>query len=70
MREEITKAVEAFKRRGDKNIYYVDGLKLFGPDLADHLPDQLHPDAEGYKILGENFLHEVFEAHKVQVPEK
>ena len=28
-------------------------------DLAHHLPDELHPDAEGYRIMGANFLHEV-----------
>ncbi len=59
MRDEVADAVEALKAHGDGNIYYVDGLSLFGPEHAHLLPDELHPDAEGYKILAENFLKEV-----------
>lgn len=59
MREEVPAAVNAIQAHGDTNIHYVDGLKLFGPEYAHLLPDQLHPDAEGYKILGQNFLREV-----------
>ena len=29
--------------------------------LAEYLPDDLHPNADGYRILGENFLREVFD---------
>lgn len=67
MRVEVREAVESFRRRGDANIYYVDGLNLFGEDLAHLLPDNLHPDAEGYRLLGENFLKEVFEVQGVAV---
>ena len=59
MREEVAGAVDAIQAHGDSNIHYVDGLKLFGPEHVHLLPDQLHPDAEGYKILGHNFLREV-----------
>ena len=34
-------------------------LELFGPDLAHLLPDDLHPNAEGYKIMGQNFVDKV-----------
>ena len=67
MRVEVADAVESFHSRGDKNIYYVDGLKLFDASLARHLPDDLHPDAEGYRRMGENFLKEVFEVQGVKV---
>lgn len=67
MRAEIAKAVEIFRRRGDRNIFYIDGLKLFGPELADYLPDEVHPNAEGYKRLGQNFIREVFEKLGVEV---
>ena len=40
-------------------VYYFDGLKLFGSECADLLPDDLHPNAEGYKILGHNFLRQI-----------
>ena len=67
MRVEVAETVESFRRRGDENIYYVDGLKLFDASLTEHLPDDLHPDAEGYKRMGENFLKEVFEVQGVEV---
>ena len=59
IREEVAAAVDAVRASGDTNIHYVDGLKLFGPEHSHLLPDQLHPDAEGYKVLGQNFLREV-----------
>ena len=67
MRVEIQEAVESFRRRGDANIYYVDGLKLFGEDLAHLLPDNLHPNAEGYRLMGEHFLSEVFDVQGVTI---
>ena len=70
MRVEVAEAVESFKRRGDENIYYIDGLKLFDESLAEHLPDNLHPDATGYVLMGENFLEEVFAVQGVQVGKK
>lgn len=61
MREEVAEAVQAMKAQGDRNIYYVDGLDLFGPEHADMLPDELHPSAEGYKVLAQNFQRHVAE---------
>ncbi len=69
MREFVAEAVDIFRRRGDQNIFYIDGLKLFGPDLGHLLPDDLHPNAEGYVKLGENFYHEVFEVLNCNLPE-
>lgn len=59
IREEVATAVNAIRAHGDSNIHYIDGLKLFGPEYTHLLPDQLHPDAEGYKVMGNNFLREV-----------
>ena len=59
MRAEVAEAVEAMKSRGDKNLHYVDGQELFGPDLVHLLPDDLHPDGEGYKVMGQNFVDRV-----------
>jgi len=59
MRDEVAAAVEALRSRGDRNLHYVDGLEVFGPVLAHLLPDQLHPNAEGYKVMGKNFLEKV-----------
>ena len=60
MRKLIKKAVESFQRRGDRNIYYVDGLKIFGPELTCYLPDELHPDAKGMEFMPENFMREIY----------
>ena len=59
MRQEVAEAVQAMKDQGDSNLHYVNGLELFGPDLAHLLPDDLHPNAEGYKIMGQNFVKKV-----------
>lgn len=67
MREAVKNAVESFQKRGDKNIYYVDGLKIFGPELIEYLPDELHPDARGMEFMAENFMNEVFEKHKIKL---
>jgi hypothetical protein len=67
MREQVKAAVESFQKRGDKNIYYVDGLKIFGHEFKDYLPDELHPDAKGMELMAENFISEVFEKHQVKL---
>ncbi|MDQ1053650.1 lysophospholipase L1-like esterase [Arthrobacter sp. SORGH_AS 212] len=48
---------EAVSERGtsDPNLHYLDGLRLFGSADAHLLPDRLHPDAEGYGLIGERF---------------
>ncbi|MCZ7647538.1 MAG: GDSL-type esterase/lipase family protein [Planctomycetota bacterium] len=56
MRAEVEEAVAALQAHGDKHLHYVNGLDLFGPELKEFLPDNLHPDAEGYRRLGRNFL--------------
>ena len=59
MRVEVAAVVDALRARGDFKLHYVDGLDVFGPELAERLPDELHPDAEGYRIMGANFVREV-----------
>lgn len=59
MREEVQAAAEALRAHGDKRIHYVNGLDVFGADLAHLLPDDLHPNAEGYRAMGQNFITEV-----------
>ncbi len=56
IRESMAKAVRILRKKGDANLYYFNGLDLFGQEFAtDYLPDNLHPDAEGYKIIAKNF---------------
>lgn len=56
MRQQVELAYQTLHDCGDENIHYLNGLKLFGPEYAHLLPDELHPNAEGYKQLGRNFL--------------
>lgn len=59
MREEVQSAADALQTHGDKNVHYVNGLDVFGSDYAHLLPDDLHPDAEGYRTMGKNFITQV-----------
>nr|WP_285857455.1 SGNH/GDSL hydrolase family protein [Paenibacillus lautus] len=60
MREFIRETVELLRARGDRQLYYQDGLKWFGPEDEAFLTDGLHPGAEGYGLLGRRFrnLHD------------
>jgi lysophospholipase L1-like esterase len=46
---------------GDRNLHYLDGLELFGPDDAVDMPDDLHPNADGYARMGRRFAELAFE---------
>ena len=59
MRDEVAAAAEALRAHGDGNVHYVNGLDILGPDHAHLLPDNLHPDAEGYRLMGRTFLEKV-----------
>jgi len=60
MRAEIEDAVKKMRAHGDEKLFYVNGLDIMGPDEAHHLPDALHPDAEGYRVMAKNFEQVVF----------
>jgi lysophospholipase L1-like esterase len=55
MRDILRDVVAARVRAGDTAIRYLSGLDLFGPDDAGDLPDNLHPNAAGYRRMGERF---------------
>lgn len=61
MREELADAVARLQSAtGDRNVHYFNGLDLFGIDLAaDYLPDLLHPNGDGYEIMGRRFAQQV-----------
>lgn len=58
-RKYVAQAVDILQQRGDEHIHHVDGLELFGPHLAHHMPDHLHPDAEGYRVLAKQYANVV-----------
>lgn len=55
VRAEIVQVVDLLKRHGDRNIYYIDGLELFGEEYEPYMPDGLHPNGEGDKIIAVRF---------------
>lgn len=55
MRQLLQEVVAARVAAGDTAIRYLDGLSLFGAADAHMLPDDLHPNTEGYRLMGERF---------------
>ncbi len=55
IRELVSDVVDARRQGGDDNLHYLDGLSLFGADDAGDLPDDLHPNPQGYVRMGERF---------------
>ncbi len=55
MREQVKEIVDIFRTNGDEQIFYVNGLDILSGEYKDLLPDGLHPNAEGYKLMGHNF---------------
>lgn len=61
MREEIQEAFAIITSYGDTNLHYIHGLDVFGSAYSEYLPDDLHPNAEGYKLMAKHFLqHPIF----------
>lgn len=59
MRQDLQTAVARLRDCGDTNIHYFSGLDLFGADLVSaYLPDLLHPNGDGYEIMGRVFAAE------------
>lgn len=55
IRKILSKVVKQRQQAGDQQLYYLDGLSLFGPEDAVDLPDDLHPNGAGYVRIGERF---------------
>jgi len=59
IREQIEEVVDTMRSRGDRNLHYRNGLTWFGEADASMLPDGLHPDAAGCKLMGDRFAERV-----------
>lgn len=55
IREEIVNVIKVLQTNGDRNLHYINGLDLFGEEYGSYLPDGLHPNAEGYRIMAQRF---------------
>ena len=59
MRAETEDAVTRLRNAGDSRIRYFDGLTLYGPEYGHLMPDNLHPNAQGYKELAQRMTEVV-----------
>jgi GDSL-like Lipase/Acylhydrolase family len=55
MRELLDGLVALRRELGDQGLTYLDGRSLLGPGDSAHLPDDLHPDGDGYLLMGERY---------------
>ena len=55
-REAVAETAEVLRQNGDHHVRYVNGLELFDESLAHLMRDGWHPNADGYKMMGKNFL--------------
>lgn len=55
VREILQDIVEQRTAQGDSNLSYFSGLELFDETDRDDLPDDLHPNPEGYIRMGNRF---------------
>jgi hypothetical protein len=53
VRAQVGAAVETLRRLGDERLTLIDGLEVLGADLAHVLPDNLHPSADGYRLMAD-----------------
>lgn len=59
IRRDTRQAVEILQAHGDTQIQYIDGRSLLGAELAHLMPDDLHPNNEGYARMADHFIAHV-----------
>ncbi len=62
MRSELQEIVEKLRGHGDRNLHYLHGHRLLGPDDAETClnADGVHPNGNGYTRMGERFADLAF----------
>ncbi|MEN9970323.1 MAG: hypothetical protein RLZZ229_531 [Actinomycetota bacterium] len=53
---EILAEIVATRSARDSNLFYLNGLELFDAIEAQTMPDGIHPDAEGYRVIAKHFI--------------
>ena len=51
-REHTAEAVRRLRACGDEHLHLFSGLDLFGEGDVHLLPDELHPNGDGYELIG------------------
>jgi lysophospholipase L1-like esterase len=55
----VEEVVDALRATGDRCVHYFNGLDFLGEPEKDLVEDHVHPNAEGYKLLGARFSQRV-----------
>lgn len=55
----VQEAVEALRANGDANVHYFNGLDFLGEAEKELVEDHVHPNVEGYNVLGRKFADQV-----------
>ncbi|WP_269523693.1 SGNH/GDSL hydrolase family protein [Coraliomargarita parva] len=58
-REQLRIAYRALKEQGDDKLFLFEGRELFWEEDAVLLPDDLHPNGEGYQRMGERAAEKI-----------
>ncbi|MEY5057686.1 MAG: hypothetical protein RI987_490 [Actinomycetota bacterium] len=53
---EILAEIVATRSARDSKLFYMDGLVLFDEVEAQTMPDGIHPDAAGYRVIAQHFV--------------
>ncbi len=61
-RRDTFAAVQRLCEHGDRHLHFFDGRELLGSGETHHLHDGLHPDGDGYELIGERATRMVFPA--------
>ena len=48
-------------------MYTFSGLDLLGPEDVKLLPDGLHPNGEGYELIGERFIEKIIDSISIDI---
>jgi hypothetical protein len=61
MRTELADGVSRLITAGDEHIKYFDGKTLLGDsDASRYLMDGVHPNGDGYELMGKRFIEHIF----------
>ncbi|MCY4655643.1 MAG: GDSL-type esterase/lipase family protein [Gammaproteobacteria bacterium] len=67
IRDILQEVVEIRRNQSDLCIDYFDGLNLFSEADQHLLPDHLHPNNEGYRLMGERFADSYLSPKRPQI---